>query len=99
MSAVTLVVEIRTHAGRREAFIARLQQHRENVRAHEPGCQQFDILVPDEDDCETCWLYERYSDDKAFEDHNAAPYFQEYRADTDAMIASRRRVVCRPTGA
>ena len=99
MSAVALVVEIRTHPRRREALIARLQQPRENVRAHEPGCQQFDILVPDEDDGETCWLYERYSDDKAFEDHNAAPYFQEYRADTAAMIASRRRIVCRPDGA
>ena len=86
MSAVALVVEVRTHPGQREAFIARLQQHRENVRAHEPGCQQFDILVPDEDDGETCWLYERYLDDKAFEDHNAAPYFQEYRADTRCYI-------------
>jgi hypothetical protein len=29
-------------------------------------------------------------------EHDAAPYFQDYRADTAAMIAERRRIVCRP---
>lgn len=95
MSAIALVVEIRTHPGQRDAFLARLRQHRENVLAHEPGCALFDILLPAEDDGESCFLYELYSDEKAFEDHNAAPYFQAYRADTAAMIASRRRIVCR----
>jgi len=95
MSAVALVVEIRTHPGQRDAFLARLRQHRENVLAHEPGCERFDILLPAEDDGGSCFLYELYSDETAFEDHNAAPYFQAYRADTAAMIASRRRIVCR----
>lgn len=98
MSAVALVVEIRTHPGQRDAFLARLRQHRDNVLAHEPGCQRFDILLPAEDDGDGCLLYELYRDDAAFDDHNAAPYFRAYRADTDAMIASRRRIVCRPAG-
>ncbi len=39
-------------------------------------------------------LCEVYADAKALEDHDAAPYFQAYRADTAAMIASRRRMLC-----
>ena len=98
MSEVALVVEIRIHPGQRDAFLARLRQHRENVVAHEPGCERFDILLPAEDDGDACILYELYSDEKAFDDHNTASYFQEYRADTAAMVASRRRIVCRPVG-
>jgi quinol monooxygenase YgiN len=93
--AVALVVEIRTHSGQRDAFLARLRRHRDNVLANEPGCQRFDILLPAEDDGDGCFLYELYRDEQAFEDHNAASYFQDYRADTAAMIATRRRIVCR----
>jgi quinol monooxygenase YgiN len=41
-------------------------------------------------------LYEAYQDEQALEEHDAAPYFQAYREDTAAMIASRRRILCRP---
>ncbi len=95
MPAIALVVEIRTQPGQREAFLARLRRHRENVLANEPGCQGFEILLPEKDEGDQCFLYELYRDEKAFEDHNAAPYFQAYRDDTAAMIASRRRIVCR----
>jgi len=97
MPAIALVVEIRAHPGQRDAFLARLRQHRENVQAHEPGCQAFEILVAEED-AETLVLYELYRDDEALRDHDAAPYFQAYREDTAAMIASRRRILCRPAG-
>ena len=66
-----------------------------NVLAHEPGCLGFDMLLP-EDDADALVLYERYRDAEALEAHDAAPYFQAYRQDTAAMIASRRRIVCRP---
>ena len=95
MTAIALVVEIRLHPGQRDAFVARLLQHRENVRAHEPGCQRFDILLP-EDSADDCVLYELYRDGAVLAAHDAAPYFRDYRADTAAMIAERRRIVCRP---
>lgn len=93
MSDLTLVVEIQTVPGEREAFLACLSEHRANVFANEPGCRQFDILVPQDED-DSVILCEVYADAKALEDHDAAPYFQAYRADTAAMIASRRRMLC-----
>ena len=93
MSGLALVVEIQTVPGHREAFLARLRKHRANVLANEPGCRQFNILVPQDED-ESVILCEVYADAKALEDHDAAPYFQAYRTDTAAMIAGRRRVLC-----
>ena len=94
MPAIALVVEIRTHPGQRDAFLARLQRHRANVLAHEPGCQRFEILLAEEE-TDTLVLYELYQDEDALKAHDAAPYFQAYREDSAAMIASRRRILCR----
>lgn len=93
MPAIALVVEIETVPGRREAFLARLGQHRARVLAEEPGCRQFDVLVGEESD-DVVVLYEVYEDRAALEAHGHTAYFQAYRADTDAMIARRRRLVC-----
>ena len=49
MPAIALVVEISTHPGQRDAFVARLSQHRANVLAHEPGCERFEILLAEEE--------------------------------------------------
>jgi quinol monooxygenase YgiN len=95
MPAIALVVEIRTQPGQRDAFLARLRQHRAKVLANEPGCRGFEILLAEEEP-DSLVLYEAYQDEQALEDHDAAPYFQAYREDTAAMIASRRRILCRP---
>lgn len=95
MPALALVVEIHVQPGQRDAFLARLRQHRANVLANEPGCLGFEILLAEEDP-DALVLYESYRDEQALTDHDAAPYFQAYREDTAAMIASRRRILCRP---
>lgn len=95
MSAIALVVEIQLQPGQRDAFLARLRQHRGNVLANEPGCLGFDILLA-ADDADAVVLYEVYRDDEALEAHDAAPYFQAYREETAAMIAARRRILCWP---
>lgn len=95
MPAIALVVEIRTQPGQRDAFLARLRQHRAKVLANDPGCRGFEILLAEEEP-DSLVLYEAYQDEQALEEHDAAPYFQAYREDTAAMIASRRRILCRP---
>lgn len=95
MPAIALVVEIRTQPGQRDAFLARLRQHRAKVLANEPGCRGFEILLAEEEP-DSLVLYEAYQDEQALEEHDAAPYFLAYREDTAAMIASRRRILCRP---
>lgn len=93
MSDLALVVEIQTVSGEREAFLARLHEHRANVLANEPGCRQFDILIAQNHD-DTVFLYEVYESEQALDDHGRTSYFQAYRDDTDPMIAARRRMVC-----
>ncbi len=89
MSAVVLFVEIDTVPGQRDAFLARVRTHRANVRNNEPGCQCFDISVPDDGD-DKVRLYEVYADQEAFDLHMATGHMKEYRADTGPMVANRQ---------
>ena len=75
----------------RRSFFERMVSP-EAVRELEGG---FEILLAEED-ADSLVLYELYQDEAALEAHDAAPYFQAYRADTAAMIANRRRILCRP---
>ncbi len=93
MSAVILVVELEIAQGQKERFLARALAHRENVLKNEPGCQRFDILVPQEGG-DIVFLYEIYADQKAVETHIATPYMKEYLSDTGPMIANRKRTTC-----
>ena len=90
MSAIVLFVELDIEPGQREAFIARARTHRDNVLANEPGCQRFDISVPDDDD-NAVRLYEVYADQAAFEHHMGTDYMAAYREDTGPMVAGRAR--------
>ena len=89
MSAIVLFVEIDTVPGQKDAFLARVREHRANVRKNEPDCQRFDISVPDDGD-DKVRLYEVYADQAAFDLHMATEYMKEYRADTGLMVASRQ---------
>lgn len=88
MSAIVLIVDYTFKPGQRDAFIARVQEHRKNVLANEPGCKQFDVIVPD-DAPDKAFLYEIYEDHAAHELHGQTSYMAEYRADTGPMIAER----------
>lgn len=88
MSAIVLLVELKTAPGQRDRYVARAREHRGNVIANEPGCQRFDIAIPDEGD-DRVYLYEVYTDEAALETHMNTEYMQQYRADTGPMIAER----------
>ncbi len=91
MSAVVLLVELKMAEGRRDAFIARAQRHRELVLANEPACQRFDIVVPDGTE-DAVRLYEVYDDQAAVDHHMQTDYMAVYRADTASMVADRHIV-------
>lgn len=97
MPAIALVVELQLTAGSRDRFIARANEHRDNVLTHEPGCQRFDILVPDES-ADLVLLYEVYADEAALETHFNTSYMREYLADTGPMVAQRTRRRCSVLG-
>ena len=93
MTTVVLCVELSTVAGRKDDLLARARQHRERVLAGEPGCERFDIFVPD-DTADMVMLYEVYADEAAFATHLETPYMKQYMEDTAPMIAQRKRTRC-----
>ena len=93
MSTVVLWVELATVAGQKANYIARAGQHREAVLANEPGCQRFDVVVPDETE-DMVMLYEIYTDEQAFKTHTETPYMKQYREDTAPMITQRKITRC-----
>lgn len=94
MSAIVLIVEMKLNPGRRDDFVARVQRHRTRVLAEEPGCERFDLVVPDDDE-NTVYLYEVYADEAALKTHMGTSYMAEYRKDTGPMVAERSRTQCR----
>ena len=94
MSAIVLVVELTLVPGQKDNFLARVRRHREIVLKEEPGCRQFDVLLPDEE-ADTVLLHEVYDDQAAFDAHMETPHMKAYRADTASMVADRRRTLCR----
>ncbi len=91
MSAVVLLVELKIAEGKRDAFIARGRQHRERVLKNEPGCQRFDIVIPD-GTTDIVRLYEVYDDQDAVDRHMQTDYMAAYRVDTASMVADREFV-------
>ena len=89
MSAIVLHVELTLKPERREAYLARARQHRDNVRNNEPACQHFEISV-EEDNPNLVRLYEVYDDDTAVEYHMQTPYMIAYREETAPMIENRK---------
>jgi len=56
---------------------------------NEPGCQQFDVLISEDDPLQVT-LYEAYDDEQAFTAHLAAPHFAPFRDETPALIVSQK---------
>ncbi len=93
MSKVALVVDLKLAHGRLDDFVARASRHGEICLAEEPGCLQFDILVP-EAGTDRVFLYEVYADRAAVDTHLATPHMAKYLEDTKDMIAERKRNLC-----
>jgi quinol monooxygenase YgiN len=85
---VALFVQIETKPGRRDAFAARVNEHRKNVLSKEAWCQRFDVMIPKDSENIVC-LYEVYDDEAGFKAHGETPHMQEYRADTGDMLVDR----------
>lgn len=85
---VTVIASYRAKPGQGDVVAATLVAHVAATRA-EPGCLQFDACRA-ADDPDAFVLYERYSDEAAFDSHRASPHFQRYIAgDVVPRLAER----------
>ena len=59
----------------------------------EPGCRQFDVLLPEGESGERVVLYEIYDDAAAFDAHLATGHYARFAAATEPLV--RHKVVRR----
>lgn len=84
-----LQVQLRIKPEYVAAFMAKLAENAAAARS-ERGCKTFDVLV-DPKDATQVMLYEVYTDDKAFAEHQQGEAFKKYVAEAVPLLASRER--------
>jgi (4S)-4-hydroxy-5-phosphonooxypentane-2,3-dione isomerase len=93
MSKIALVVEFDVKPEHRKAFEEIIRGHAKRTREGEPGCLQFDVLIPQRE-ANKVFLFECYRDAAAFEAHGKSPVLAETREKYKDMIGNRRITLC-----
>lgn len=87
-SDFTLIVDFQLKPGAAAAFLAAVAVNARASTRDEPGCLQFDVLVPEEPD--RVVLYERYVDEAAFAAHLETPHFKSFVAASEGLVIAER---------
>ena len=90
---VALVVEFSVKPELLSDFVELMQSHAALTLKSEPGCEKFEVLVPQEND-NCIFLYELYTDSEAVEEHMNSELLASTRGSYDNMITSKRVVWC-----
>lgn len=93
MARQAVVVRYRVRPDRTAELMALLKAHVARTKANEPGCVQFDILIPHRE-ADTVHLYEVYADESAFAAHNASPGLADYKARSEPLLLERAITWC-----
>src|SRR5690242_14316652 len=92
MSRIMIVVEFEVKPEHRNQFIELIKGHAQRSRA-EDGCQQFDVLLPQEDQSRV-FLVEAWRDQAALEMHSRNPMLAETRETYQPWLISRKATRC-----
>ncbi len=92
MSHFAIIVTIKLKPGATEEF-QRLIVVNAAASRQEPECHRFDVLVSEEDE-NTLFFYEEYTDAAALEAHRNTPHYKTFRAATDDMVLDRKIQRC-----
>lgn len=101
MARFGLTVTFCLHPGHAAAFLPLIRANAAASLRTEPGCLQFDVMIPEGDDGHEVYLYEIYADAAAFDLHLAAAHFTAFDAAVREMVANkviRRYRLEEPTG-
>ena len=69
-------------------FRKRIQKQSEDSLAHESECHHFDVCFDSNDETK-CFLYEKYTDEAAFEYHRTTEYFQDFATQIGPWVVSK----------
>jgi quinol monooxygenase YgiN len=92
MSRIMIVVEFEVKPQHRNEFIELMKAHAQRSRA-EDGCQQFDVLLPEEDQSRV-FLVEAWRDQAALDVHSKGPMLAKTRETYQPWLVSRRVTRC-----
>ena len=91
MTAVCLVISIRTLPGRREAFLRGISRNAAHALRDEPGCLRFDV-VGDPEDENAFWVYEVFADADALAAHRRTPHFLSWQKEKAESVVPGSQV-------
>jgi quinol monooxygenase YgiN len=92
MSRLMIVVEFEVKPEYRARFIELIKGHAHRSRA-EDGCQQFDVLLPQEDQNRVL-LVEAWRDQAALDVHSKGPMLASTRETYQPWLVSRKATRC-----
>ena len=92
MSRIMIVVEFEVKSDHRNQFIELMKGHAHRSRA-EDGCQQFDVLMPQEDHSRVL-LVEAWRDQAALDVHSKAPTMAKLRETYQPWLLNRKATRC-----
>ena len=89
MTPYVIIVEFEIVDGRAAEFKKLILENARASLADEPGCRQFDVLVP-ENEPNRIVLYEIYDDADAFDAHLRSAHFETFDAQSSDLVAKKR---------
>jgi (4S)-4-hydroxy-5-phosphonooxypentane-2,3-dione isomerase len=92
MNRIMIVVEFEVKPEHRSQFIELIKGHAQRSRA-EDGCQQFDVLLPQEDQ-NRVFLVEAWRDQAALDVHSRSPMLAKTRETYQPWLVSRKATRC-----
>ena len=92
MSRIMIVVEFEVKSEYRNQFIELMKGHAQRSRA-EDGCQQFNVLLPQEDQSRVL-LVEAWRDQAALDVHSKTPMLAKTRETYQPWLVSRKATRC-----
>ncbi len=90
MNRFALLVTVRVHPGRAEAFLQKIREAAATAVREEEHCLRFDV-AQDESDPNLFVLFEVYTDAAALAHHHATAHFITFQAQAGPWIAEKTR--------
>lgn len=87
-----VTVTFTLHDGAAEAFMPLMKEQAENSVRLEEGCHYFDVVHQD-DNPNTVFLYEVYSDRSAFDHHLNSNHFNDFDGKVQNLVKDKK-VLC-----
>ncbi len=89
MSRFAIIAEFELLEGSFDIFHQEVLRNSEASRREEPGCQRFDILIPNKEE-NRITLYETYDNEAAFQDHLRSTHFKEFSDRVSGLVKDRK---------